>query len=328
VLVGRAIFGLGGESLCVAEMGLVSVWFKGKELALALALNMTVARLGSVVNDNLSPLWLRVYGLNAAVWFGVGLTVVCMIFVLCMIVLDKHATRKYGGHARDEGGEEKPFQMRDLLEFNLSFWLISISCLVAFGTVFPFNNVSQNFLMETYGFDQITAGAIQGIPFTISVIASPFVGAGIDRFGQRATLIALSAAFLALTHALMAFIDVTPYVTLSILGVSFAIFSSAMWPSVAYVVPENVVGSAYGIATSLENLGLFAFPLVVGSIRDASASYKYVEVFFSAIGLSGLLVGIILTILDYRTGGKLNSSATTADMKIIVEVDVEAEAEG
>jgi nitrate/nitrite transporter NarK len=329
MLVGRTIFGFGGESLCVAESTLLAVWFKGKEVALAMGINLTVARLGSVANDNLSPFWFRHSGLDTAVWFGFGLAIVCMVCVLGMVVLDKHATKKYGGHAKDENQEEKPFQIRDLLDFNVSFWLISISCLVVYGTVLPFNNVSQSFLMQKYGFDQIKAGAIQGIPFTISAIASPFLGGAVDRIGQRATLLALSAAFLTLTHSLMAFTDLTPYVTLAILGTSYAIYSSAMWPSIAYVVPENVLGSAYGIATSIQNFGLFAFPLVVGSVRDASPSYKNVEIFFALIGLIGLVVGVVLNVVDYRNGGKLNKSSfggsKDGESKKIVEVDVDAD---
>eukprot|EP00475_Leptophrys_vorax_P015521 TRINITY_DN2184_c0_g1_i1.p1 TRINITY_DN2184_c0_g1~~TRINITY_DN2184_c0_g1_i1.p1 ORF type:complete len:516 (+),score=117.03 TRINITY_DN2184_c0_g1_i1:176-1549(+) len=322
ILVGRTIFGFGGESLCVAESTLLAMWFKGKEVALAMGINLTVARLGSVANDNLSPFWYHHSGLNTALWFGFGLACVCMACVLSMIVLDKYATKKYGGHAKtQESEEEKPFQVRDLLRFSLSFWLISISCLVVYGTVLPFNNVSQSFLMQKYGYDQTKAGAIQGIPFTISAIASPFLGGAVDVVGHRATLLAISSAFLTLTHSLMAFTQITPYLTLAILGTSYAIYSSAMWPSIAYVVPENVLGSAYGIATSIQNFGLFAFPLIVGSIRDASPSYKNVEIFFACIGLIGVAVGVVLNIVDFSNGGMLNNSRRAQAAKKIVEVD-------
>ncbi len=330
MLVGRVVFGLGGESLCVAESTLLALWFEGKEMAFAMGINLTIARLGSVANDNLSPFLHSVGGLNLALWFGVGLMTLCLFCVFGMVMIDRYATKKYKSSSDDSDLSESGFNMRALFQFNLAFWLITVSCLVVYACVLPFNNISNSFLQEKYGFDKTAAGAIMGIPFIISAVASPFLGGIVDYFGQRATLLTISSIFLGITHSLMAFTSVTPYLTLSILGVSYSIYSSAMWPAVAYVVEKETLGLAYGVTTSVQNTGLLAFPLVVGYIRQKYGNYNAVEIFFTAIAIVGIAVGIALNFVDhYKNNGVLNNTSLRSqkekkivDAKLFDEEDV------
>jgi nitrate/nitrite transporter NarK len=248
-------------------------------------------------------------GFNLALWFGVGLMTFCLICVIGMVAIDVYAEKKYPSKAKDADADDGKFNLRALLQFSSAFWLITVSCLVVYACVLPFNNISNQFLQQKYGYDKATAGAIMGIPFIISAVSSPFLGGVVDYFGQRAILLTASAVFLCLTHSLMAFTRITPYLTLSILGASYAIYSSAMWPAVAFVVEKENLGLAYGIATSVQNTGLFSFPLIVGDIRDRFGNYNVVEIFFASIALAGIVVGLVLNYVDHtKSNDVLNKS--------------------
>lgn len=317
--LGRMLFGIGGESLSVAETTMLSVWFKGREIAFSMGVNLTLARLGSVANDNVSPWLYNIGGLNLALWIGVGLTGFCMLCVFAMVLLDRYASRKFDGHESQWKDPEthEVFSVRDLAKFSTSFKLITLSCLLVYGAVLPFNNVAGNLLHEKYGYSMEEAGAIMGIPFIISAVMSPFMGSLVDIFGCRAILLASTSLLLAIAHSLIAFTLITPYVPLVLLGVSYSIYASAMWPSVAYVVEQRLLGTAYGIVTAVQNAGLAVFPLIIGAIKDKTGTYKYPEIFFLSITLMGFVVALWLNYEDYFSGGTLNSVRLTEKVRIV-----------
>jgi MFS family permease len=306
VLLGRTCFGLGGESLTVAESTLLAQFFEGKEIAFAMGINLTVARLGSVLNDNLSPLIARHLSLASAIWFGFILSCACLIGCFGVILTDAKVQKKMVRSEPSSSDSIGLQQMKNVLKCGVSYWLITLSCFIVYGAVLPFNNNASKFLQSQYGYDTTEAGAVMGIPFMISAIGSPILGLFVDGFGFRAVLMTFSAGFLALSHGLMAFTRITPYVTLSILGLGYCVYSSVMWPAIAYVVEKNVVGACYGATTALQNIGLAFFPLIVGTIKDHS-DYIHVEYFFLSLALGGVLVGILLNIVDARIGSPLNS---------------------
>ena len=105
----------------------------------------------------------------------------------------------------------------------------------------------------------------------------------------------------------MAFTLLAPIVPLFILGISYSVYATAMWPAVAYVVDEDSLGTAYGITTAIQNIGLTAFPLIVGAIHDSANSYKPVEVLYSSLAIAGIFFGFLLNIRDKKTGNALNA---------------------
>lgn len=149
MLFGRVVFGIGGESLGVAQGTLVASWFENSELALALGINLSVARLGSVINNELSPLVAQASGVSMALWVGFAMCVVSFFSMVLLIPIDKRAemlTKR--NNRKDEAMTAKSIHFSDIKHFRPAFWLLSLSCLVVYGCVIPFNNVASSLLME------------------------------------------------------------------------------------------------------------------------------------------------------------------------------------
>lgn len=322
-LVGRVIFGLGGESLSVGQSTLLALWFRGKEMAMAMGINLSVSRLGSVINDNVSPL----FDVNLACWIGFFVCVLSVASALGMVFTERVAERRAAEEERKEAetaallnnaaeAKPEPEQMRlaDARHFQLTFWLITLNCVVVYAAVLPFNSNASSFLQSPkYGYSKQGAGRIQSIPFLISACASPFLGGIVDRLGYRVVLVTFAAAALCGSHLLMALTSVTPAVPFAILGAAYSIYAAALWPSVAFVVKQHQLGTAYGLVTAVQNGGLAVVPLIVGVILDkTNKNYKYSELFFAIVAAFGVLVGIILMSVDRARGGMLNMASAQA----------------
>lgn len=329
-LAGRAIFGLGGESLAVAQTTLMALWFKGKEVALAMGLNLSVARLGSVINDNVSPALASKYSTEAAVWFGVF---VCAFSLLCavgLVLIEKWAVRKSiqaedeeallavaaGSPAPKRKSEEvkEMVRLQDIRNFPRSYWLLTASCVIVYSAVLPFNNIAGGLMEDQYGYSEDAAGRLLGIPFFISACLSPFLGAIVDRTGNRAYLLVLSAISLVAAHTYFATTPVawTPYPALVTIGLSYSVYAAAIWPSIALVIEELYLGSAYGVITSVQNGGLALTPVIVGVIQHKTGGYRLVEVFFACIAGVGFIIGIILLSEDKKNNNILNLPTASA----------------
>eukprot|EP01006_Ploeotia_vitrea_P006478 TRINITY_DN13244_c0_g1_i1.p1 TRINITY_DN13244_c0_g1~~TRINITY_DN13244_c0_g1_i1.p1 ORF type:complete len:521 (+),score=265.98 TRINITY_DN13244_c0_g1_i1:51-1565(+) len=373
-LVGRTIFGFGGESLCVAQSTLLALWFRGKEMAFAMGLNLSIARLGSVVNDQVSPAIYHSHSVPAALWFGFFTCLMSLGATVILISVERWAARRAADSMRsgllenengadsddqlpveqlahEEGNPAKPeadgspsgddgsspnetIRLQDIKNFSSSFWIITASCVIVYATVLPFNNICGALMQTKYGKKLTTADRLLAIPFFISAAASPFLGGIVDKFGQRAILLTMSAAALMGAHLIMAFTMVNPIVPLAILGVAYSVYAAAIWPSVAYVVQERFLGTAYGLITAVQNAGLASTPIIVGVILDAGgevcktrddcshkkAGYEYVEIFFSSIAFVGVCLGVLLNVVDARNGGVLNK-AQSQPMANVITVD-------
>lgn len=163
--------------------------------------------------------------------------------------------------------------MSDIYSFNTSFWLLTGSCVLTYMSVFPYIQNCSDLLQKKYGFDRVKAGYLFGIPYIISAIISPFLGAAIDRFGKRAFLICLSSIILIIGFGASMMMPecyqcYNELYVLIFTGIGYSIYASAIWGSVPYVVSPRTVGTAFGLATSIQNIGLCTAPTIVGYIKD------------------------------------------------------------
>lgn len=309
MIAGRVIFGMGGESMQVAQSAVISLWFKGKELAFALGLNLSVARLGSVINGVVVPSVYDQAGLGTALMVGFGICLFSLANACGMAWLDRRAEKKNEERSGAEGeqGEEEGFQFEDLYSFNSSFWLLTGSCVLTYMSVFPYIQNASDLLQKKYHFDKVKAGYLFGVPYIISAIASPFLGYGIDKFGKRAVLICASSVILITgftASLLMPECDqcYNEVYVLVLTGIGYSIYASAIWGSVPYVVAPRAVGTAFGLATSVQNIGLCIAPTIVGYIKDRTAhkdhGYFYVNAFFILINVIGLILNVNLWYID------------------------------
>ncbi|KAF4653315.1 hypothetical protein FOL47_010596 [Perkinsus chesapeaki] len=308
MLLGRVVYGLGGESMNVAQTTLLASWFRGHEIAFALGLNLSIARFGSVLNDVLSPPIELRYGVTGAFIGGlIGVTsAVILTLALCHFAKYTDAADEREGEANESIMES----LRSSLSLPVEFWLVCLSCLLAYAVILPFNNIAAAFFVEIWypSMDKdrahIRVGKIMGILFGVSALGSPIAGICIDKLGYRIYFLLASFTLAALAHIMLPLID--PVASMTVLGLSYTIFASAVWPLVAATVPPRKTGAAYGVTTAAQNLGLAVTPIIVAHIRSSSGSYLAVERFFFFLGTLCVGVGLLLWLRDARSGGLLN----------------------
>jgi MFS family permease len=154
-----------------------------------------------------------------------------------------------------------------------------------------------------------TSGRVMAIPYTISACLTPLIGRMIDRVGRRAMIASLASILLVAVHSTLALTRVNPVFAMIGQGLAYALYSCVLWPSVTLTVRKELTGTAFGTITSIQNIGLALFPLMVAAIysRSGQRYIPHVEVFFTCCAVIGSFIGILLNILDRRTGNKLNS---------------------
>ncbi|XP_055868453.1 major facilitator superfamily domain-containing protein 1-like [Biomphalaria glabrata] len=311
--VGRFVFGIGGESLAVAQNTYAVKWFQGKELNMVFGLQLSFSRVGSTVNMNvMQPLYnyidQNIHGykcLGIALFVGAGM---CVFSLICAIVLsffDKRADRVL---KRKQISSEEMIKFRDILTFPLSTWLISIICVAYYVAVFPFIGLGLVFFEMKFGLTPTSANAVNSLVYIVSAVASPVFGFLIDKIGKNVFWVIIGIVVTLGCHMMLAFSFINPYVPMVIMGLSYSVLASALWPMVSLIIPGHQLGTAYGIMQAIQNLGLAVIALVAGIIVDQNG-YLILEVFFMAWLCVALIAGVLLYLIDANKGGKLNLSA-------------------
>jgi len=309
------IFGIGGESMQVAQNCLLFRWFKGKEVALALGLNLSVARGGSVLNDVLSPWAARHSGVTGAVWLGVGLCVVSFVANVVSAVLDKTEGARRG---LAEASEEVVY-LSDILKLQGTFWLLVGLCLILYCTILPFNNVAAAYFVQTWFASmpaeeaQQRAGNVMSLIFLVSAFGTPPFGGIVDFVGLRTHFLLVSSILVVITYSLIFVIP--PVASTLCLGIVYTIFAGALWPAFPLTVPEPQLGTAYGVATSLQNGGLAFVPLLVGHLQSTAGvgHFESVMRLFLIFGIMAVVLSMMLWQKNYATDGALNLPSVEAE---------------
>uniref|UniRef100_A0A673ZGD6 Lysosomal dipeptide transporter MFSD1 n=1 Tax=Salmo trutta TaxID=8032 RepID=A0A673ZGD6_SALTR len=314
--IGRFVFGIGGESLAVAQNTYAVNWFKGKELNLVFGLQLSMARLGSTVNMNIMG-WVYnrvadLVGSTGHTTLGVSLMIAgatCIFSLVCALVLgylDKRAERILN---KEQGATGEVIKLTDVKDFPFPLWLIFIICVGYYVAIFPFIGLGQVFFIEKFNFSPQEARAINSIVYIISAPASPVLGFMVDRIGKNVIWVLCAVVTTLIAHMMLAFTFWNPWIAMSLLGLSYSLLACALWPMVAFVVPEHQLGTAYGFMQSIQNLGLALISMAAGSILD-NKGYLFLEVFFTACVCLALIAVVMLYFVDYLRGGDLNLSAS------------------
>jgi len=297
---GRLLFGLGAESLIVAVTTAIARWFKGKELSFAFGLNLTISRLGSL-GAQVSPSWAGFAyttwqgPLVLSVWFGAF----CIIGPILYWILESVAARRY---ALGEAGKTDKVVFRDIWGFGKSYWFIVLLCVTFYSGIFPFQTFAQKYFIDARGTSPELASWLVGMLTTFAMFGTPAFGALVDRIGKRASLMFVGGALLIPVYGLIGYTHVSLYVPMAMMGVAFSLIPAVMWPSVAYVVEDSKLGTAFGLMTMIQNIGLFGFNLAVGALNDKSgasaanpAGYHPGMVWaFSSLGFLALIFAFLL----------------------------------
>jgi MFS family permease len=296
---GRLVFGLGAESLIVAVTTAIAKWFKGKELSFAFGLNLTLARLGSFAALN-SPTWAsRSYEhWQAPLLISVGFGVVCVVGALFYWVFERKAESSF---ALWQAGATDKVVLRDIFRFTPSYWFIVALCITFYSGIFPFQTFAVKFFIDAHGTTREEGGFLSSMLTLFAMIGTPLFGLLVDRVGKRSLFMMFGSLLLIPVYLMMAYTKTSLYVPMAMMGVAFSLIPAVMWPSVSYVVEGSKLGTAYGLMTLIQNIGLAGFNLLVGWANDAAgaasanpAGYVPGMWIFSALGFFGLLFAALL----------------------------------
>ena len=315
-MFGLMIFGCGCEMAGTTVSKILAKWFKGKEMALAMGLEMAIARLGVFAAMWLSPIFserFAIDGVNsvtAPLLFATLLLIIGLLNFFVFTVMDNRFDNQLVaiGEATAEKDPEDEFHVSDLKQIFSSkmFWIIALLCVLYYSAIFPFQRFATNFLEETLQIDNAeAAGLFKWFPI-LAMVLTPFLGAFIDYKGKGASMMLIGAVIMIACHSVFAFVlpafpsKTLALVTILVLGVSFSLVPASMWPSVPKIIDEKVLGSAYCLIFWVQNIGLCLVPLLIGKLRVATNGYLVPMIVFASFGVLAFLLSLALKVEDKK----------------------------
>ncbi len=316
--IGFMLFGCGVEMAGITVSRGIAKWFKGKEMALAMGIEMAIARVGVAVVMVGSPAIAKLGGavsVSRPVAFSVLLMLIGLICFICYGVLD-YRLEKQEGNTEEK---DDPFKVSDLKYIVTSkvFWLIALLCVLYYSAIFPFQKYAVNMLQCNLGFTAEQAGLVFSV-FPLGAAAiTPFLGNYLDTKGKGATMLIFGALLMIVCHLSFAFLvpmtqnTVLTIASIVLLGISFSLVPASLWPSVPKIVDEKLLGSAYALIFWIQNIGLYAFPMIIGGVLTAvnpgvedptKLNYTVPMCIFAALGVLALIFGLMLKAEDKKKG--------------------------
>jgi len=323
---GFAVFGMGVEIAGITVSKIIVKWFKGKELALAMGLEMATARLGTALALAVPVSIATAFGVNgipslsAPVAAGLGLLVAGFVAFIWYTFMDRKLDNEL---KEDLNGDEEEFKVSDIKKvvFNKGFWLIALLCVLFYSGVFPFLYFASDLMVNKFGLDPKYAGTIPSLlPFG-TILLTPLFGNIYDRKGKGATIMLIGSIMLLLVHSFFSvpFLNnwIVALVLILFLGITFSLVPSAMWPSVPKIIDERQLGTAYALIFWVQNWGLMGVPLLIGYVLEkyciisreviagvTKTQYDYTipMMIFASLGGLAIIVALMLKAEDRKKG--------------------------
>lgn len=315
--LGFATFGVGVEIAGITVSKIIVKWFTGHELALAMGLQVALARIGTAFAISFSlPLAKHFGAISAPILLGALLLCIGTLsfFVYCVMDRKLDESIESIGQSKEEG-----FKLSDIkmIVTNKGFWLIAILCVLFYSGVFPFLKFATKMMIYKYGVEDTLAGYIPSLlPFG-TILLTPLFGNLYDRVGKGATLMLIGSFMLIIVHGLFALpiLNVWWFATIVmiVLGIAFSLVPSAMWPSVPKIIPQKQLGTAYSLIFWVQNWGLMGVPMIIGWVIDKYAkvvlpdgtiTYDYTipMCVFTGFGVLAVIVALMIKAEDKKKG--------------------------
>ena len=306
--LGFMIFGCGCEMAGITVSKTLAKWFEGKEMALAMGLEMALARVGVFAIFSISPVLATWMGSEPTVVTPVAFcTVLLLIGLICYIVftfMDKKLEQQQGA---EETEAEEQFKISDIgkLFTSKTFLIVSGLCVLYYSAIFPFQKFATGMLEANLNMPtEQAAGLFSWFPIG-AMLLTPFLGAFLDKKGKGASMLILGSILMITCHLVFALVPLTKpiaYAAIILLGISFSLVPAALWPSVPKLVEERYLGSAYSVIFWIQNIGLMAFPIIIGWSLDKTGGYTVPMLIFSSLGVFALILGLWLKVEDKKKG--------------------------
>ena len=321
---GFAIFGVGVEMAGITVSKTIVKWFKGKEMALAMGLEMAIARLGVFAVFRLTPIFAESGGPSNSVLWGLGFLCIGFITFFIYTLMDVKLDKQLGEEANDS--EEESFRISDLLKIitNPGFLAIAGLCVLFYSAIFPFQKFATDMLASKLEIDIKTAAAYFSYFPIGAMVLTPFIGYFLDVRGKGASLMLYGALLLTISHLIFALVPADVFNvaialgTIVILGTAFSLVPASMWPSIPKIVEDRYLGSAYGLIFYIQNIGLLLVPILIGwavtqsnpgvaeqiaaGVEGAKYDYTIPELIFAGFGFMAIILSLVLKRVDARQG--------------------------
>ena len=315
--LGFAIYGVGCEIAGITVSKVIVKWFTGHELALAMGLQVGLARLGTAAALSFALPYAKSMG-EVAASVGLGACLLCAGVVAFIVynILDKKEDKVAQATATEP---EPGFQFSDLklLFTNKGFWYITLLCLMFYAGVFPFLKFATKLMVMKYGVDEDLAGSIPSMLPYGTIVLTPIFGYIYDKIGKGATLMIIGSILLTIVHAIFALPITSVGIAIAmmlVLGVAFGLVPSAMWPSVPKIIPMQLLGTAYALIFYIQNIGLSMVPIFVGKVNQANTDangvidYTQTMTIFALCGVCAIVISFLLLFEDKKKGYGLQKS--------------------
>lgn len=351
--LGFGMFGVGCDMTGITVSKIVTKWFTGHELASAMGIQVAMARLGTASAISFSPLIAQQTGIASPFLVGALLLVMGFVLFIVYILMDrKHEAARQIAHQPavpsnqpdepssqlDEPSsqsventfhkkatqtDEQGYTLRSCLvnlASNKGYWLIALLCVCFYSSLRPFLKFATDVLVNKYGIGEVTAGWIVSLLPYGTIVLTPLFGSLYDRIGRGATLMLSGSILLTCCHVglTLPWISATWLATLImiLMGVSFSLVPSAMWPSIPKIVPLQQLGTAYSIIYYIQNIGLMLVPMwagnVIGRYTIAGHTDFTVPMFiFIGFGIASIILSSILLWADKKEHYRLEEANIT-----------------
>ena len=309
--LGFSIYGVGCEIAGITVSKVIVKWFTGHELALAMGVQVALARLGTAGALGFAlPFAKWMGGVSASVGLGAALLCAGVIVFLVYCVMDK---KEDASAAAVQGEPEEGFKFSALkvLLTTTGFWYVAVLCLMFYAGVFPFLKFATKLMIFKYGVAEDVAGLIPAmLPFG-TIFLTPLFGSIYDKYGKGATLMLIGSVLLTCVHIIFALpfgTWILAVAVMVVLGIAFGLVPSAMWPSVPKIIPMKLLGTAYALIFYIQNIGLALVPVWIGKVNQANTGangvidYTETMTIFALFGVVAIIISLLLMWEDKRKG--------------------------
>ncbi len=318
--LGFATFGVGYELCGITVSKVVVKWFSGKEMALAMGIQVALARLGTGLALAGAPMLAVKISLSTPILIGLFSVGVGLIIYLIYCSIDRKNESLLQETTTDD---DEKFHFKDMgaTMKNPGFWLITLLCLLYYSALYPFLDFATKLMISKYGVEPSFAGLISSIlPFT-SIVLTPLFGGMYDKIGKGASIMIIGTIMLTLVLAVFALplnSSILAVGLMFILGIAFSLLPSVLWPAVPKIVPMKQLGTAYSIIYYIQNIGLMLVPIVIGGVLERNTvgdnvDYTQAMWLFTGIGVAAIIVSVMILLIDRRNNYGLQKANITKE---------------
>lgn len=324
---GYSVFGVGAEVTGITVTKIIAKWFQGKEVALAMGVQVALARVGSQAAYAVAIPIARNWNLDTPLFIGAILLIGGLVAFLCFAAMDRKLDRQVS--INTASGDDEKFSFKDVIAVvsNPGFWLIALLCVLFYSCVFPFQKFATELMITKYHVSEDIAGTFAGLPALGALFLTPVFGGMIDKRGKAASIMMLGSLMLIGVHAIYAIPSIhaswIAIMLMIVLGIAFSLVPSAMWPSVAKIFPVKQLGTAYALIFFIQNIGLWGIPALIGSVLENHCiigqemvngvttnlyDYTLPMCIFTGIAVLSLFVAFMLKVADKKYGYNLEKA--------------------